>query len=160
MLTHQYLSPLCLFVLSINPLNANSIPVIKAREQFTDENIAQAGSQPYNGLVKSNYGSISQLSARRTSLDRFPGGCPSNADELAECGFYYPNCGTSIRCFYCKRGMIIWNRNSRFLQCITNLHRVSQCRYIKQLNDHDPVQTSQQRKFLNINIQKIIIVFF
>ena len=121
--------------------------MIKARELFTDENIAQAEFQPYNGLVESNYESFSELSARRTSFDSFPGGCPSYADELAKWGFYYPNCGRSIRCFYCKRRMPIWNHNSLSLQCIKSVHRASKCRYIMQLNDHDPVQTSQPSKF-------------
>ena len=36
---HKYLSPLCLFVLSPNPFNFNSIPIKTMEEVFSDEYI-------------------------------------------------------------------------------------------------------------------------
>ncbi|CAF5226354.1 unnamed protein product, partial [Rotaria magnacalcarata] len=61
LLVHKYLSPLCLFVLSPNPFNSNPIPIRKIAEHFTDEDIINAESQPYNGLVQPRYEWMSSI---------------------------------------------------------------------------------------------------
>jgi baculoviral IAP repeat-containing protein 7/8 len=142
-LIHQHLSPLCLFILSPNPFNSNRIPIRKPHEQFTDEDIENAESQPYTGLVQSRHESHFLVTDRRNSFNRFPGGCPSNADELATSGFYYTNRGGRIKCFYCERRVLVWNPDSQSSQYFKHLHLPTQCRYMRQMNDHDPESSSQ-----------------
>ncbi len=140
LLIHKYLSPFCLFVLSLNPFNSNPISIRKVEEQFTDDDIENAESRPYVGLVQTRYQSIFSVSDRQISFNRFPGDCPIDSNELAISGFYYTNHGRLIKCFYCKSCVLVSRRNSRLI------HLHSRCRYIQQLNDHDPEPSVQQGK--------------
>jgi hypothetical protein len=141
---HQHLSPLCLFILSPNPFNSNSIPIRKVGEQFTGEDIENAESRPYAGLVQARHESFSRVSDRQISFDRFPHDYPINIDQLAMSGFFYTNHGRFIRCFYCKCCALVPNRSSQSNQYFRPLHLLSRCRYIQQLNDVDPEPSIQQ----------------
>ncbi|CAF4815128.1 unnamed protein product, partial [Rotaria sp. Silwood1] len=118
---HKYLSPLCLFVLALNPFHSNSIPIRTIRENFTDEDIINAESQPYDGLVQSKHESFFMVSQRQLSFENFPGGCPINAQELAKSG-----CIPAV------------HRRKRSHPYLTDLHSFLPCRYARQLNDIDP----------------------
>lgn len=152
LLIHQYLSPLCPFVLSSDPLNSNPATVTKAKEQYTDEVIATAELQPYVGLVQTRHGSNSLVSTRQTSFSAFPRNCRVNTDELATNGFSYNHRHRCMQCFYCTRMIFISGRISGFKDYSRQLHPASQCRYVQQLNDHDPVRSIGQGKILNVKI--------
>jgi hypothetical protein len=152
LLIHQYLSPLCPFVLSSNPFNSNPIPIRKVCEQFTDEDIKNAESQPYIGLVQTKYNSFYLVSDRQTSFNGFTHNHLVNTNELAIQGFFYRNRDRSIECFYCARKMFFWNQIFRTNQYFKNLHSSARCRYIQQLNDHDLETSNQQGKMSSINI--------
>ncbi|CAF2377764.1 unnamed protein product [Rotaria sp. Silwood2] len=141
---HKYLSPLCLFVLALNPFNSNPIPIRTTKENFTDENIIDAESQPYDGLVQTRYESVFMLSKRQKSFETFPGGCPINAHELAISGWYYPNTSIFIKCFYCKRSVPAIHSSLRPHPYLKDLHRLFPCRYVRQLNDIDSQLPIQQ----------------
>ncbi|CAF1092201.1 unnamed protein product [Rotaria sordida] len=144
LIIHKYLSPNCLFVLSQNPFNLNPVPIKKIEEIFTDEDIINAQSQPYTGLVQSRYGSMSVVCQRKHSFERFPGGCPTDAHQLAISGWYYTNYGRNIKCFYCERYAFPLNIHQRSHPYLNLLHRFSSCRYIRQLNEFDSQSSTRQ----------------
>ncbi|CAF0910342.1 unnamed protein product [Rotaria sordida] len=144
LIIHKYLSPLCLFVLASNPFNSNPVPIRTMKENFTDTDIINAESQPYDGLVQSKYESVFMLSERQRSFESYPGGCPINAHELAISGLYYPNRGRFIKCFYCKRSIPAVNSSSRSHPYLKDLHCLFPCRYVRQLNDIDPEFSTRQ----------------
>ncbi|CAF1351461.1 unnamed protein product [Adineta steineri] len=141
---HKYLSPLCLFVLSTNPFNYERIPIKKMDEEFTDEFIINAASQPYTGLVRARHESGHTISDRLNSFEQFPDHGSNDTNELAISGIYYDNRTKTIKCFYCESNMRIINGDSSFTQCFQHLHRVSNCHYIKQINDVNSHSLKQQ----------------
>jgi hypothetical protein len=144
LLIHRYLSPLCPFVLSLNPFNESPATVRQAKEQYTDEVIAAAESQPYDGLVRNRNETNSTISNRQMSFGTFPQNHQVNTNELATNGFSYNHRHRSMHCFYCTRTLFIPNRISGINYYSRQLHPPSRCRYVQQLNDHDPVTSIQQ----------------
>ncbi|CAF3361255.1 unnamed protein product [Rotaria socialis] len=144
LLIHKYLSPLCLFVLSPNPFNSNPIPIRKIAEHFTDEDIINAESQPYNGLVQQRHEWMSSIFQRQNSFQRYPGGCPTNAYELAKSGFYYTNHGRFITCFYCRNNIFAFIPRTRSDRYLEHLPHLFPCRYIQQFNDVDSESWTHQ----------------
>lgn len=147
---HKYLSPLCLFVLSTNPFISNSIPIKKVEEHFTDEDIINAETQPYVGLVRSKHDTMESIAQRQKTFERYPGGCPVNSYDLAKSGLYYANRRRSIICFYCKIKILVFIDRARSDRYLKNFHRLIPCRYIEQLNDIDPEITIRDGKIYNI----------
>ena len=146
LIIHKYLSPYCLFVLSQNPFISNPIPIRKVEEVFTNEEILNAESKPYAGLVRPKYESMFAVWERKNSFDRFPGGCPFNVDELARDGLYYTNRGRVVKCFYCKSRVYVFNSISSHNSHLMHLHSLSQCRYMEQLKDCDLQNSKRQGK--------------
>lgn len=143
---HRCLSPLCPFVLSLNPFNSNSIPIRPIHEQFTDENIQNAKSRPYVGLVQTKHHSVSQLAARELSFQRLSSNSSIDSEQLARSGYFYTNCGRYIRCFYCNFRVSVTQESSQLNQSFRYLHYALRCRYTQQLNDTDPHLSMQQGK--------------
>ncbi len=151
-LIHKYLSPLCLFILSSNPFHPNEIPIRKVQEQFTDEDIENVKTRPYNGLVPSKHSLMCSISNRLMSFNECPDGCPDNASELAKAGFYYTNYGKFIQCFYCKRIFSVKSLSSQFGEYLKSHRRFGRCYYTEQLNDSDPEGSVQEGIFQSIYI--------
>lgn len=145
LLVHKHLSPLCLFVLSSNPFNSNRIPISKTQEYYTDEYIENASSQPYAGLVRRGSDSGLNVLERRASFNRFPGGCPNDADHMAFFGLYYTR-DNKIRCFYCKFSIPILSGFLRYYKLFVSFHLRSKCPYIQQMNENDPEPSIEQSK--------------
>ncbi|CAF4770205.1 unnamed protein product, partial [Rotaria magnacalcarata] len=120
------------------------IPIRKIAEHFTDEDIINAESQPYNGLVQPRYEWMSSIFQRQNSFQRYPGGFPTNAYELAKSGFYYTNHGRLITCFYCRNNTFAFIPRARSDRYLEHLSHLFPCRYIQQFNDIDSKSWTHQ----------------